>query len=187
MVGLHFMPLEKMHDLIQQDIWDWLTDYIEVNHKFYNYKFPPCPYARGARLRGLVDVQVYEQGKVTDFIQAKIADLIAEPKYNVRILVMPPRTRWDYRIGKCVTQLNQQIIADDFYAQYGTANHTRSRYPGLFNWGAYSIVIVNRLSDVLDGHRALLSTDYYGPWAETHYDAVVVRRQKMYEQYKEEQ
>jgi hypothetical protein len=173
-----------MIDQIRQDIWTWLTDYVEVNHKFYDYKFPPCPYARGARLRGLVDVRVYEQGSAIEFIQAEIADLIAESKYNVRILVLPPRARWDWRISRFVNRLNQRIIADDFYAQYGTANHTISRYPGWFNWGAYSIVIVNRLSDVLDGHRALTSTEYYRPWAKSHYDAVVTRRQHMYEKHK---
>lgn len=186
MVALHFMPLEKIHNKIEQDIWDWITGYIEVNHKFYNHQFPPCPYARGARLRGLVDVQVYERGSTIKFIEAKIADLVADPKYNVRVLVLPPRSRWNWTIGKFVNQLNKKIIADDFYAQYGTANHTQSQYPGWFNWGAYSIVIVNRLSDVLDGHQALLTTDYYRPWAKSHYDAVVVRRQAMYEKYKEE-
>lgn len=172
-----------MIDQIEQDIWTWLTNYVEVNHKFYDYKFPPCPYARGARLRGLVDIQVYEQGSVVEFINAKIADLITNSKYNVRILVMPPRSRWNWRIARFINQLNKQIVSEDFYAQYGTANHTLSRYPGWFNWGAYSIVIVNRLSDVLDGHRALLATDYYHPWSRLHYDAVVTRRQKTYEQY----
>ena len=25
---------------IKTDIWDWIQNYIEVNHKFYDYKFP---------------------------------------------------------------------------------------------------------------------------------------------------
>jgi hypothetical protein len=53
---------------IEQDIWNWITNYIEVNHEFYNYKFPPCPYARTARLKGSVDIVAYESGNIKKFI-----------------------------------------------------------------------------------------------------------------------
>ena len=47
------------------------------------------------------------------------------------------------------------------------------------------MVMINKLDPVLDGHRALLKTDYYKPWSKGHYDAVVVRRQKLYDKYKD--
>jgi hypothetical protein len=170
-----------MKQQIEQDIWNWLTGYIEVNHKFYDYKFPPCPYAKGARLKGLVDVQAYESGKIKAFISQQSHDLAENNKYNVRMLALPPRASWHFGLEQFLNDLNEQLVPLDYYAQYGTALQTSSRYSGWFNSGPYFIVIINKLSDVLTGHQALATTDYYKPWATDHYNDVVVRRQEMYE------
>jgi len=171
---------------IEQDIWQWIEQYVETEHKFYDYKFPPCPYAKSARLRGLVDVVAHESGNIKKFISEQVNDLIGGKKFNVRVLVFAPRYKYLYGFKKFINKVNLEIVPLDFYAQYGTALRTASRYTGLLNKGPYSIVIVNKLSDVLAGHQALLNTDYYKPWAKHHYDAVVVRRQQMYEKYKHE-
>ena len=172
-----------MQEEIKQDLWQWITDYIEVNHKFYDYKFPPCPYAKSARVKGLVDIVAYESGNINDFIQPQVNDLIAGKKYNVRIMAFPARFKWYWQVKNFIVGLNNQIVPNDFYIQYGTALKTQCRYPGWFNSGPYFIVIVNKLSDVIAGHKALLSTDYYKSWAPHHYDAVVSRRQEMYKKY----
>jgi hypothetical protein len=173
-----------MKNQIEKDIWDWITGYVEVNHKFYDYKFPPCPYAKAARLKGLVDVCAYQSGGAIKFIEEQTFDIVNNNKYNIRVMIFPHRYKWHFRIKRFVENLNKQIISKDYYAQYGFALKTRCQYPGLFNSGPYFIVIVNKLSDVLAGHQALLNTDYYKPWAEHHYNAVVTRRQEMYEEHK---
>lgn len=175
-----------MNDIIN-DIWDWIIGYVETNHKFYDHKFPPCPYAKAARLKGLVDIVPHESGNTLSFIEKNVDDLINNKKYNVRVLVFAPRYKYRYGLKSFINKLNKKIISKDYYAQYGTALKTSSKYPGFLNKGPYFIVIVNKLSDVLAGHQALLNTDYYKPWAQHHYDAVVVRRQEMYEKYKQDQ
>jgi hypothetical protein len=169
---------------IEQDLWSWVTNYIEVNHKFYDYKFPPCPYAKAARLKDLVNVTAWDTGSAIGFIKEQTDKLIVEQKYNVQILVFPAKFKWYYHIRWSINQLNKKIISKDFYAQYGTAIKTKSQYSGLFEGGPYFIVIINKLSDVLKGHQSLNKTNYYAPWADHHYQDVVVRRQKMYDRYK---
>lgn len=173
-----------IYDEIKQDILDWITGYIEVNHKFYDYKFPPCPYARAARLKGLLDIQVYESGRAIDFVESKVQEVI-DTQYTVRVLVMPPRFKHNWFLKNHMSKLNARIVANDLYCQFGTALKTTSRYSGWFNQGPYAIVIVNRLGEILSGHQQLLKTDYYKPWAEHHYDAVVTRRQRVYDDYQE--
>jgi hypothetical protein len=168
---------------IKTDIWNWIQNYIEVNHKFYDYKFPPCPYARAARLKGLLDIQVYESGSAVEFIQTHTQDLATNKNFTVRVLAMPPRFRWYWNIRRWVERMNHTIVGDDLYAQHGLAIKTQSQYPGLFNQGPYFIVIINRLSDIMSGHEALLKTDYYKPWASHHYQAVVERRQQTLDNY----
>ena len=169
---------------VERDIQDWMINYLEQNNQFYDYKFPPCPFARAARLKGLVDVRAYGFGSVTEFINNYTKDLIEAQDFNTRILVFPPRTHWKLGLTRFIDGLNQITIPKDYYIQYGTAIQTKSCYPGWFNSGPYFIVIINKLSDVLEGHRALLNTDYYKPWSKQHYDEVVVRRQQAYEKYK---
>lgn len=169
---------------IETDVWHWLENYIEVKNEFYDYKFPPCPFAKAARLSGLVIVKSFKNKSVRNFINDQTTDLIEEKKYSVLIMVFPPRIAWSIGLKHYIKKLNQTLIPQDFYAQYGTAINTSSQYTGFFNQGPYFIIIVNKLSDVLDGHMSLLKTDYYTPWDDFHYEEVVVRRQQAYEKNK---
>jgi hypothetical protein len=168
---------------IGEDILNWIVNYIEVDHKFYDYKFPPCPYARSARLKGLVDIQTYSNGSKWDFVSTHVDQLINNKQHSVCIMAFPAYSKWNVLLHCRIKQLNKKLISKDYYIQYGSAIKTQSRYPGLLSGKPYFIVIVNRLSDVLSGHQALLKTDYYHPWANYHYNDVVVRRRNMYEKY----
>jgi hypothetical protein len=160
-----------MNNEIEQNIWNWITEYIEVENEFYNYKFPPCPYAKSARLKGMVDVVAYTTGNPYKFIKHQIEDLNTHRKFNIKVMAFPMRMRWYFHLHFMLNRLNKELVPQDLYIQYGKTDQ-------------YFIVITNKLSDVLDGHRSLLKTDYYKNWAKDHYDAVVERRQKIYEKYK---
>jgi hypothetical protein len=166
-------------DNIKQDVYGWVRDYIEANHEFYNYKFPPCPFARSARLKGLMDIQVWQKGSYYQFAEQSALDMQTATNYTVRILVFPHRMKYHFWMKKQIAALNKKIVAKDLYAQFGSAIKTQSQYPGILEQGPYGIVIINRLSDILNGHQSLLKTDYYKPWSMEHYDAVVTRRQEI--------
>jgi hypothetical protein len=173
-----------MNITIQKDICTWITEFVEVNHKFYNYKFPPCPYAKSARLKNLVDVQAYEQNPIT-FTLDQIDNLLQHKKFNVRVLVYPYYMRWNYLLRWKIDKLNQTLIKDDYYAQYGAAISTKSQYPGLFKNKPYFIIIINKLSDVLAAQESLDKTDYYQNWTPQHYHNVVVKRKNIFRKVKQ--
>lgn len=169
--------------LIHEDIENWLINYIEVNNEFYDYKFPPCPFARTARLKGLVRIEAYTGGGLKKFVRQITQEVINNKQHQVCIITFPAYYKWLFTIKWFIRALNQQIIPQDYYAQYGIALHTSSRYPGILSGKPYFTVVVNQLSVVLKGHKSLLNTDYYKSWDDYHYDAVVARRQQLYEQY----
>ena len=164
-------------DLIKQDIYDWVVNYIEANHAFYDYKFPPCPFAKAARLKGMLDIQVCEQGSYYNFAEKYVTSMSTDTNFTVRILVYPHSLKYRFWMKKQIAKLNTKIVGMDLYAQIGSAIKTKSKYPGLLETGPYGIVIINRLSDILSGHQSLLKTDYYKSWSDQHYHAVVTRRQ----------
>jgi len=155
---------------VEQNIWKWIYEYVEINNEFYDHKFPPCPYAKSARLNGLVDVVAYTKGRPYQFITSQIDDLIAYKMYSIRIMAFPLRMRWYFHLHILLNRLNRHLVPQDLYVQYGKTDD-------------YFIVIVNKLSDVLDGHRALSKTDYYKNWSKDHYNAVVERRETLYKKY----
>jgi len=171
--------------LVENDIWAWIKDYIEVPNKFYDYKFPVCPYAKAARLKGVVTVKAWTEGNVKKFITEGVRELVADPNHEIVVLVMPPRVKWYWGIKRLVKNLNKEIISQDYFAQHGVAVKTKSLYPGVFNSGKYFVVLVNRLGPVLEAHESLLKTDYYKSWSKKHYNAVVTRRQDLHDKYKD--
>lgn len=175
--------MSELTKLVEQDILDWIENYVEVPQAFYDYKFAPCPYAKAARLKGYADVVAYESGNIKDFIEHHINILATEKKHGLKGLIFPPRTKYYFGMKKMIAKINEQIIPEDLYCQYGLAIQTNSRYSGWLNSGPYFIVLANKLSNVLEGHQSLLSTDYYSHWSKEHYDAVVVRRQNLYEKF----
>lgn len=159
---------------IQKDILDWVINYIEVNHEFYDYKFPPCPYAKAARLKNLIEIIPYTSGNYFKFAKAQTIDL---DNKTIKILVFPRKCRWYYHLHFYLRRLNRKLVLQDRFIQYGSATSTSSKYPGLK--GPYFIAIINKLSDVTQGHKQLLKTDYYSYWDRKHYNEVVARRNKL--------
>jgi hypothetical protein len=159
-----------MNNEIEQNIWNWIIEYIEVENEFYNYKFPPCPYAKSARLKGIVDVVAYNSGSPYKFIKQQIEDLNTHRKFNIKVMAFPMRMRWYFHLHFLLNRLNKELVPRDLYIQYGKTDK-------------YFIVITNKLSDVLDGHKSLLKTDYYKNWSKDHYKAVVERRETLYKKY----
>jgi hypothetical protein len=173
-----------MKKQIEQDIWKWITDYVEVNHEFYDYKFPPCPYARAARLKGLVEVSAWTQSSKINFIRQAVNNAVSQGKINTLVMVFPPWFRWCFITRWFIKALNKHIIPKDFYIQYGGAVETQSIYPGVGAGQPYVVVILNRVSDVLAGHKSLSRTNYYDKWGPEHYHNVVDRRQQMIDKYR---
>lgn len=166
-------------EIIKQDIYDWVVSFIETNHEFYNHKFPPCPFAKSARLKGMMDIQVWQKGNYKKFVKHYATDMHNNTNFTVRILVFPHSMKYRFWMKNTVAKLNTEIAGLDLYAQIGSAIKTTSKYPGILETGPYGIVIINRLSDILSGHQSLLKTDYYKSWSPEHYNAVVTRRQEI--------
>ncbi len=77
----------SLHAEIEQDVIDWIHEFVSVRNEFYGGKFAPCPYARGAMTAGTVDVVVWESGNPRLFIHQKASDLRELTKTQTRVIV----------------------------------------------------------------------------------------------------
>lgn len=165
--------------LVIDDMNSWMINHVEKNHSFYGHDMPPCPYAKAARLKGLVDTKVYNGEGPIWFIKHCVEDLMLnkDKGLTTRIIAFPKYFKWLFHIKWFVKWFNNTTVPCDYYLQYGRVTARTG------SGTTYFVVIVNKLSAVMDGHKSLSKTSYYDNWSKKHYDAVVVRRQKIYDKY----
>jgi hypothetical protein len=175
--------LDPICQQIEEDIWTWIKEFVTAANEFYNYKFPPCPFARQAVASKMVDVQVWRTGNVREFIRGHAIGMRDTPTLTTRVMAFPPQTRFQWGINDYVEELNAELIASNVFLNTGVAKTTKSQYPGSAGKEPYFIVIANSLEAVLSGAEALTKTDYYKNWPAAHYAHVVERRARMAKQF----
>ena len=171
-----------LREQIENEITNWINEFITVPNAFYDGKFAPCPYARAAMSARAVDVAAWEAGDPRLFIREKASTMRDSGKIQTRVIVFPPRVQWSLGISEHVDTLNTELIADNIFLNTGVAKSTRSLYPGSGD-RPYFIVVVNTLSEVLRGAKSLQKTTFYDKWPASHLELVVERRADMAERY----
>ena len=168
---------------VKKDIEDWTINFVEASNVFYGGKFPVCPYARQARIKGETTYAIYSGGGVKKFIEESVQKLLQDKKHKQMLIVLPARTKWYFGQKKIIHNLNKKIIPQNYFALDGNAKGTKSNYTGIGNSGEYRIIGVNTLDEVLDAVEYLKKSGYYKDWSKEHYYDIVIRRQEMYEKY----
>jgi hypothetical protein len=173
----------SISDIIQRDVQAWIRAFVEAPHELHDHKFPVCPFAQSARLQRQSQVLVYPGGDAWRWIQHRVQALIADEQLQVALLVLPPMfdnwlTQW------LVHRLNRSIIPQDYYAMLGRTPGLDSAWAWYWGRGEYVVIGVNRLSRVLPAVDQLQDAGYYNTWSQQHFEAVVKRRQDMYERYR---
>ena len=172
-----------LHEQIEQEIMQWMKEFIVVPNEFYDGKFAPCPYAQAALLARAVDVAVWQSGDPRRFIREQASTMRDSAGIQTRVIVFPPRVQWSLGISDFVDTLNTELIPDDTFLNTGVAKTTKSLYPGSADQ-PYFIVVVNSLTAVLRGAKSLQKTNYYDKWPSSHRRIVVDRRADMAERYR---
>ena len=170
---------------VRKDIDYWIENFVEESNEFYDYKFPPCPYARSARLKNESTVHVYDgSSSVRQFIKDKVNWLINHDQYFVHLMVFPTRVAYYPGIHRFIKNLNKEIIPQDYFGLGGFAPGTTCKYPGLLNNKNYFVIGTNKLSKVLPAVEVLKSKGYYKDWSNKHYKSIVTTREQMHEQFR---
>ena len=87
---------KSIHDkllCISNNIESWTVNFVEASNEFYGGKFPVCPYARQARIKGETTYAIYPGGNLKQFIQHSVDQLLADDKLKQN------RTRIPCRFG----------------------------------------------------------------------------------------
>jgi hypothetical protein len=153
------------------DIEQWIVDFVEKPNPLLN-GWPPCPYARQARLNQQVDIRSGCFNPVDDIKQVDLGN------FEV-IAYVYDRTRW---------------TADEFNELVETANISYLAQRGLIaladhpddvetvagvvmNQGTYAIVFVQDLAKLNHFAQILGKKDFYKDWPEEYLSVLFAGRQ----------
>ena len=145
---------------VTRDIESWITNFLEVPHPVLG-GFPPCPYARSARLK-----QSYAIVLGTDPLQdLKIrADLGLQGR-EVWIYVYDPATCSHQQLDSAIDQANQEfLLANDLLALEDHPTDVENVNGVIMNQGKYALVLVQSLSKLNTAAKQMGAKDFYHSW-----------------------
>lgn len=144
----------------KQDIEQWLINFVEVNNSNLN-GWPPCPYARAARLRGSIDIRIgidpwYD---LAQFSNSGIGN------WEVVVFVYDPKL-WDPKIfSVSVDTANQQFLTTkDLIALEDHPGDPEWVNGVCMNQGTWALVLCQRLTDLDRRASSLAEQNFYQGW-----------------------
>ena len=149
---------------LEQDIMAWSERFLEVPHPSLG-DWPPCPYARAARMRGTVgtfvgtDVDLDVQQRATQGLE----------NWEVCIYAYDPAV-WTYPFfSSMVDAANQRwLLPLDMIALEDHPGDPEIVNGVTMNQGTYALVMIQSLSDLDRRARAMAQKGFYASWDEAY-------------------
>lgn len=158
---------------VKKDIESWIVNFVEVAHPALG-NWPPCPYARRARLENKYQVRL-GSNPLEDLINISRDGL---GNYDVVILAYDP-AQWGHELFSQMLEaantgylLNKDIIVledhpDDVEMVNGIC----------MNQGTYALALVQRLGELNDKAKLLAHRGFYNAWPEDYLEQLFQHRQ----------
>jgi len=155
----------------KQDILTWITEFVEVSHADLA-GWPPCPYARRARVNGLLDLRA---GKVDPYMDLKNIDM---GRFEVIAYVYDPTEFTAAEFENHVQSVNTAFLIPKNMIALADHPDCAEIVNGVrMNQGQWVLAFVQSLSQ-LNGHaRQLAEKGFYRSWPEDYLQSLFAHRQ----------
>lgn len=157
----------------KQNVVDWLANFVEVPHPALG-DFPPCPYARNARVNGRID---FKPGKDP---YADLQDLAGTGLNGFDVVIYIYDTS-DYNGDEFVTQIsraNKEVLKDKGLISLSDHPDVKEEVFGVcFNHGRHALSVVAEVESLNSGSKALHERGYYNGWPEDYLELLFEDRQ----------
>ena len=158
---------------VTQDIERWIVDFVEVKNPALG-NWPPCPYARKARLDRDFDVRI-GLAPIHDLVQVSKKGLGG--KSGVLFAYEPKEVSYrelSYAIDLCNKEFllpNNLLSLEDHPDDPEIVNGVS------MNQGTYALALVQGLSDLNEKARLVANKGFYDAWPEEYLTALFQHRE----------
>ena len=159
-------------DQVTADMIKWVVDFVEVQHPALG-GWPPCPYARQARLTGDFDVRVGND-LLTDL--KEIAWKGLGGKSVVAIAYDP--VLWPHeKFAEILEQANNDfLLAADIIVLEDHPDDLEIVNGLCLNQGTYALALIQSLGDLNKKAKAMARQGFYDAWPEKYLTALFKHR-----------
>lgn len=161
----------------KQDILNWLKDFVEKPNSLLN-GWPPCPYAKEARLKNRVHIHIGTQASLhSDLVN--FVGKIQKSEFEVIILALLPGDLMSVAATKkLVANFRQQWAPQDIYLLKDHPEDTEITNSVRMNQGTYQLFFLQKLSSLEKASADLQKNGYYHSWDPEYLKRVVQTRQE---------
>jgi len=162
------MELEQ----VKQDIESWIENFVEVPHPALG-GFPPCPFARAARLRRTYGVFL----GVDPLYDLKNRAWYGMDRYEVVIYAYDP-AEWSRELFANSIELanRETLIPRDLIAMEDHPADPEIVNGIAMNQGTYALALVQNLSDLDEKAQLVAKKGFYTSWPEEYLTALFKHR-----------
>ena len=154
------MELEQL----RQDILSWSENFVEKPHSALG-GWPPCPFARSARLKNTVGIFV----GVDPYYDLKHRSQHGMGSYEVIIYAYDPE-EWNYELfSSSLEQANQEFLRhNDLIALEDHPADPEIVNGIVMNQGKYALALVQPLEDLNQRAAGMAAKGFYDTWPEPY-------------------
>jgi hypothetical protein len=157
---------------IKTELDRWLVEFVEANNSALD-NWPPCPYARAARLGGMISTVFAIPAEFVDVIRESMATL--ENK-DVVVVCFDHHYISPEHLQEFVTSMNKTLMPAD-YVILEDHPETPEYVNGVkMNFGLCGLLVIQRLSKLNNAADKLRAQGYYNTWDQKALDEVVTWR-----------
>ena len=163
------MKLEQ----VQQDIADWIENFLEVNNPGLGGR-SPCPYARGARLKDSYEVRLGCE------VYSDMMDVGREGLGDKEVIIYAyPRDFYTpEEFHELIDEVNQGFLLPvDLIALDDHPDHVEEVNGVCFNQGEYTLALVQCLSDLNQRSKIVAQQGFYNSWPEEYLEELFKHRE----------
>lgn len=147
----------------RQDILQWITDFVEVPRAELD-GWPPCPYARQARLNNLIDIR---PGTADPYVDARsITDMGSR---DVIVVVYDPQEYDAAEFNTLINDANAAFLQGRGLVALADHPADPEEVCGVvMNQGQYALMFVQDLAKINGHARHLAERGFYDQWSEEY-------------------
>ena len=150
---------------IRQQLEHWLANFVEQPNPLLN-NWPPCPYARQARLSNQILTVFDSPLEIAQYINRL-------EEYDVVILCFDHKKYSASQIELFAKHINSILMLKDYVVLEDHPNSEELINGAKMNFGECGLMVLQRLSKLNTAADQLRNKGYYTTWSEENLDQVV--------------
>lgn len=159
---------------IVEKLTKWMTEFVEMpNNKLGNW--PPCPYARQARVNNKIAIKFSTVDEFTDVVRESFETL--EDK-EVVVICFDHRTVQPDFLKNLVIDMNNVLMPMNYVILEDHPDSLEYVNGVNMNFGECGLLVLQKLDKLNKASEQLKEKGYYESWSQTELDEVVTWRFK---------